>query len=230
MTALALTRGVYMVPTPAGALHAVTGGDDGPAKRLLRNLLRSEEPVRTDDFDVLLRTGLPSEEEGLELVASSQERGWVEGRDEPLVAPEGPLGQALPGLLAPLSDIGEAALIDDQGFPLASVGLTDDTETELSTLAAEIARLGQRRRAAATAVLGAGGWAIVDRFGVSTTAFFPLVVGAQPFVLTISGNPRLNHPTFATLVAALSVRYGATLASDIPQSTEAQTTGGRTNA
>ena len=116
----------------------------------------------------------------------------------------------LPTLLAPLSDTGHAALVDDQGFGLASVGFDPAQEVELSAMSAEISRLRQRRSTTGLFAEVAQGWAVVDRHGAGAISFYPLVAGTQHFVLIVGGLPHLNHPSFVTLVWALCMRYDAT--------------------
>ncbi len=93
----------------------------------------------------------------------AQDAGWIEGRTDGRRPPSRARSAwTCPDLLAPLSDVGQAALVDDQGFALSSVGFTPEAEAELSILAAEVVRLQQRRTtfaaASATARSRAGGW------------------------------------------------------------------------
>lgn len=204
---LALVPALHLTPTPTGALHAMTASGTGPAEVLLRNLLRAPKAPRTDDLDLAHLTGTTDAPTALTVLALAQDAGWVEGQVEPPPAAEGPLGERLPDLLAPLSEVGQAALVDDQGFPLASVGLTARAEEELSILAAEVVRLRQRRTTLDAAPRPATGWGLVDPHGASAVALFPLAVGVHTFVLIVGGLPRLNRPAFAQLATALCQRY-----------------------
>lgn len=226
-----LNPGLYLVPTPAGAFHVVTDPSAGPAEHLIRSVLRSPKPVQVTDEDVAGWTGVRVAGDAIEVVARAQEAGWIEGWAEPPAVPDTPLGDVLPGLLAPLSETGHAALVDDQGFGLASVGFSSEDETALSAVSAEIARFQKRR--GATEVLGgsAEGWAVVDRHGAGAISFYPLATGTQQFVLIVGGMPRLNQPSFVTLVWALFMRYDAT--TDTSRSvagTATSSTGGTTHA
>mgnify|MGYP001367550490 CR=1 FL=1 len=205
-----LAAGLYLAPTSLGALHAVTATHVGPAEHLIRALLQQPKALLTDDADLCALAGVGDTDTALTVLALAQDAGWIEGcTDEPQIPP-GPLGRELPALLAPLSDVGQAALVDDQGFSLSSVGFTAETEAELAVLAAEVVSLQRRRTTFAASPTAASGWGLVDRHGATTIAIFPLAIGDQPFVLILGGLPRLNHPSFVQLVTALSRRYAPT--------------------
>lgn len=231
---LALAPDLYVTPTPLGALHVVTTDADGPAERLVRHLLRTPKPCTTATLDLAAATGVDDETTAITVVALAQDAGWIEGRtDAPEVA-DGPLGHELPELLTPLSDIGRAALIDDQGFSLSAVGFSPEAEEEVTVLAAEVSRLQQRREMVAAANTAATGWGLVDRHGATTVAFFPLAIGRQQFVLILGGLPRLNHAALVLLTAALSRRYDPSpdgpAGLDGEASTHPTTTEGSTHA
>lgn len=210
---LTLAPGLYLAPTSLGALHAVTSTLVGPAERLIRSLLQAPKPVLSDDADLCLLEGVADAATALTVLALAQDAGWIEGCTDEPQTPPGPLGIELPALLAPLSDVGQAALVDDQGFPLSSVGFAPEIEAELAVLAAEVVSLQRRRTTFAASPTAATGWGLVDRHGATTVAIFPLSIGVQPFVLILGGLPRLNHPSFVQLVTALSRRYAPTSAT-----------------
>lgn len=208
MSPFTLAPALFLSPTPAGVLHVVTQTDDGAAARLVRAALRAPEPLNTDHVDLCHLTGQADPQAALAVVATAQDAGWIEGRTEAPATVDGPLGLALPELLTPLSDVGQAALVDDQGFSLSSVGFTPEAEAELSILAAEVVRLQQRRTTlAAASATPVTGWALVDHHGTASVTIFPLTIGPQPFVLIVGGLPRLGHDPLTRLVGALSRRY-----------------------
>lgn len=225
MTPFTLAPELFVSPTPAGVLHVVTQVDDRPAAEVVRATLRSPEPLTTDHLDLEELTGEADPQAALAVVAAAQDAGWIEGRTDPPTSLDGPLGLILPELLAPLSDVGQAALVDDQGFALSSVGFTPEAEAELSILAAEVVRLQQRRTTlAAASATPVTGWALVDHHGTASVTIFPLVIGPQPFVLIVGGLPRLGHDPFTWLVGALSRRYDATPADPPPDTASAPPT------
>lgn len=228
---LTLAPATFVTPTPAGAYHVVTSALDGPAEHLIRAVLRSGVPVQIQDQDAASWTGAATTAAAIDAIAAAQDAGWIEGRSEPPAIPDAPLGEVLPTLLAPLSDIGHAALVDDQGFGLASVGFDPDEETELSAMSAEIARLRQRRSTTGLFAEAAQGWAVVDRHGAGVINFYPLAAGTQHFVLIVGGLPHLNHPSFVTLVWALCMRYDETADANRTAADPATvTTGGSAHA
>ncbi len=52
---LTLVPGLYLAPTGAGALHAVTSAEDRPVERLLRLLLRKRLVSESELLDELTR-------------------------------------------------------------------------------------------------------------------------------------------------------------------------------
>lgn len=210
-----LADGLYLTVTPAGALHAVATRADGPEERLLRRLLAAGGPVRTDDLDLQGWTGCGDVVVALDVVRRAEATGWLEGHTRAPLRAEGPLGAALPDLLAPLSSIGRAVLVDDQGFALATAGFSPEAEQSLAALAAEIARMAARRHVDTFSAEPLG-WGLVDATGEARVGFYPVVVGDLAFVLVVGGTPCLDHPALVALVAALSARYAPTPVGAVP--------------
>jgi hypothetical protein len=225
-----LVPNLYLAPTPAGALHVVTEAGSSAAEQLVREVLRAPHALRSDQADVMALSGASTLDAAVDAVAQAQQAGWLEGNTDVPLVPEGPLGKELPGLLAPLSETGQAALDDDQGFALSSVGFNADIELDVSTLAAELLRLKQRRGIVDSSSGAFAGFALVDRFGASTVGFFPLLVGTQQFVLIVGGLPRLHHPSFVPLVSALSRRYDSTAEPGETSTTSTTSPGGSSHA
>lgn len=202
-----LAPGLFITPTGSGALRVVTGTSDGPAETLIRFLLRSPDAITTDTRDLVSRSGLADTDTLIGAIADAQRHGWLEGRARPLPMPEGPLGVELPTLLAPLAQNGRAMLVDDQGFTLATTGFTPEAADELAILAAEVARLRQRRSIEAASSAPIESWALTDSRGVPDISICPIQVGSQPFSLILGGFPRLHQQAFVTLAILLSRRY-----------------------
>ena len=206
-----LKPGHYLLPSPAGAFHAVASGRRDPARRLLLALMRENESPLAEPARLRHWSGCESDEEALELLYRMQSLGWIEAAKGPRQAPGGALETVLPQRLARLAATGKALLADQQGFHLASSGFHHEAAEELSALSADLAALHQRHAGLLDNNLGlpSAAWALVDAAGNSLLGCWPLHVGAQRFTLVLDGEPRLNQQAFTETVWALNKRYAA---------------------
>jgi len=206
-----LAPGLYARPTPAGAYYAVASSDPEPARLLLLGIL--SQPFLPQLTPALLRqwTGAHDDVGAISVAYEAQQRGWIEGLEEQLQAPQGALERLLPELLPPLSASGQTLLVDDQGFAVSAHGLTDEAVESLSAMSAELAIVHARHHSHVSRASGlsTSAWALVDGAGNSQIGFWPLHLGEQRFVLVIVGLPRTNHPMLTELIWALAVRYGS---------------------
>jgi hypothetical protein len=205
-----LVDNLYVTPTPAGAYYGSSGGDDNPSRRLLRTLLKADaSPLLTLDA-LQTWTGGKDEVGAMELLFHAQKIGWVEGQEQPLVAPKGALEDVIPKFLPLLSGNGKALLADSQGFYISSQGFPHETAEELSALSADLASLHERHSKLLQNNLGlnTSAWSLVDAAGNSQVGFWPLFIGELRFVLVVAGFPRLNQPALTSLIWSLSKRYG----------------------
>lgn len=211
MSRYALSRGLYIYPTPAGAYYAVSATDVDKPRQFLRNLLLQPQTPMLSAENLPHLMGHDDEQKCLELLHHCQKLGWVQGLQSTLDSPGGSLEDILPGLLSTLSENGKVLLADQQGFYLASQGFPHEVAEELSALSAEIATVHQRRSGLLLNNMGLGShaWAVVDMFGNSQVGFWPLFIGSNRFVVAISGIPHFNQPEFVSLVWALTARYAA---------------------
>lgn len=205
----------HVLPTPAGAFHAVSSDKDEPARRLLLALLAAEQSPLLSVPQACRWSGLKNQDEVLELLYRMQELGWLQGEADPRPAPAGALEDVLPALLAALSGdsaaSGKALLADAHGFCLARHGYTHETAEEVSALGADLLALHGRHGGLLNHNLGLPGsaWALVDAAGNSALGFWPLHIGGQHFLLAITGVPHFNQPDFVDLVWVLNKRYHA---------------------
>ncbi|MGD9796060.1 MAG: hypothetical protein AB7V43_21550 [Acidimicrobiia bacterium] len=211
-----IAPGLFARPTPAGAYYAVASPEPEPARLLLLGILG--QPRLPQLTPALLRqwTGALDETSAIAVAYEAQQRGWIEGLEEQLEAPRGPLESLLPVLLPPLSASGQTLLVDDQGFAVSAHGLSDEAVESLSAMSAELAIVHARHHSHVSRASGlsTSAWALVDGAGNSQIGFWPLHLGEQRFVLVIVGLPRTNHPMLTELIWALAVRYGSFPASD----------------
>lgn len=209
MSQYALTENLYLYPTPAGAYYAVSSTKTDKPAQFLRLLLREPQTPALNQDTLRRLMNIKDADQCLELLLHCQHLGWVQGVNEPISAPKGSLEAILPELLAAISLKGKVLLADNQGFYLSTSGFPHEVAEELSALSAEIAVIHERRSGVLLNNMGisSNAWAIVDAAGNSKIGFWPIYLGANRFVLVISGIPYFNRPELVTLIWALSVRY-----------------------
>lgn len=211
MSNYALTEGLYLYPTPAGAYYAVCSEDTDKPRQFLRRILLQKEtlPLTIENLQRLMEHD--QEQKCLELLHHCQKLNWVQGLTTPQIYPQGALEDILPHFLSKISENGKVLLAEKQGFYLASHGFPHEVAEELSALSAEIATVHDRRSGLLMNNMGLAthAWGIVDVFGNSKVGFWPLFIAKDRFVVAISGIPHFNHPEFVSLVWALTIRYAS---------------------
>jgi hypothetical protein len=212
MSKYKLVEGLYIYPTPAGAYYAVSSTDDDKPRRFLKSLLQQQQtPKLTLENLFVLQGESTDEEKACELLHHCQKLGWVQGLESPKEFPQGALEDILPSFLKKIAENGKVLLADDQGFYLALSGFVHEVAEELSALGAEISTLHMRRSGLLMSNMGLGShaWAVVNAAGKSQVGFWPVFIGKNRFVITVSGTPHFNQPEFVSLAWALSIRYSA---------------------
>ena len=210
MSKYTLVEGLYIYPTPAGAYYAVSSTEEDKSRRFLKKLLQQKRtPLLTIENLLILQGDSKEEESAFELLHHCQKLGWVQGLTEAKEFPAGVLEDILPGFLKKISENGKVLLADDQGFYLALSGFAHEVAEELSALGAEISTLHMRRSGLLISNMGLGShaWAVVNAAGKSQVGFWPVFIGKNRFVITVSGTPHFNQPEFVSLAWALSIRY-----------------------
>lgn len=208
-----LNEALYLLPTAAGAFHAVSGKDQQPIRNLLFSLLKGDTSPQANVSELCQQMGDVEEDDLLELLYQGQSAGWIEAYESPHNAPDAQLSNKLTELLADLSSLGKALLVDSNGLAVARAGVDHATAEVLSALGADLAALQDRHAARLEENLGLAtqGWGAVDAFGSSRIAAWPLYIGSHRFLLVLMGEPRLNQKAFITLVWLLVSRYGKQL-------------------
>lgn len=211
MSKYTLVEGLYIYPTPAGAYYAVSSTDEDKPRRFLKQLLQQKQTPKLtlENLLMLQGDGSADEEKAYELLHHCQKLGWVQGLDAVKEFPQGALEDILPDFLKKISENGKVLLADDQGFYLALSGFVHEVAEELSALGAEISTLHMRRSGLLMSNMGLGShaWAVVNAAGKSQVGFWPVFIGKNRFVITVSGTPHFNQPEFVSLAWALSIRY-----------------------
>ncbi len=201
--------GLYVWPTPGGAYHAVSDTTTTPSRRLLRNILRTSSTAALTPELVKKWCEEEDANQAMETIHRLQKLGWIQGFEQSFDAPDQPLEEILPSLLAGLSEDGKALLAEQQGFYLASHGFPHETAEELAALSADLMGLQDRYRELLlnNQDVGSEAWAVVDSGGCGKLGFWPLYIGEDRFVLVVSGIPHFNQPDFVTLIWVLMLRY-----------------------
>jgi hypothetical protein len=205
-----LVEEFYLLPTAAGAFHAISSAEDEPVRKLLLTLLHEQTSVKVDSESLTHWFGTDNEQYALEQLHRAQTLSLIQGYHEPQQAPSLGVGQELQDLLPPLSSVGKALLVDWNGLSLSRSGIDDETATMLGALSADLIAVQNRHAERLEQRLGLGtqGWAAVDAYGSSRIGAWPLFVGTQRFMLVLMGEPRLNRDEFIALVWVLINRYG----------------------
>lgn len=205
-----LVGDLYVLPTPAGAYHAVSTPDDSRVRRLLLALLRhrSSPHVDVESLRQWLDTG--DEQEALEILHRAQTLAWIEGYEELRDVPGLGVGKELHQLLPRLSSVGQGMIVDWNGLSLASCGIDAETADTLAALSADLIGVQERHAERLTQSLGQAvhGWAAVDAYGSSRIGAWPLFVADKRMLLVLLGEPRLNDPSFLALAWVLINNYG----------------------
>ncbi len=205
-----LVEEFYLLPTAAGAFHAVSSPDDEPLRKLLLSLLREETSAKVDGDSLAKWFGDDNQQYALEQLHQAQTLSLIQGYREPQKMPSLGVGQELHDLLPHLSSVGKVMLADWNGLSLSRCGINTETADILSALCADLIAVQNRHAERLEANLGLGtqGWAAVDAYGSSRIGAWPLYIGEQRFMLIIMGEPRLNQAEFITLLWVLINRYG----------------------
>lgn len=204
-----LIEDLYLLPTAAGAFHAVSGAEDTPVRRLLLSLLCDSTSPEADAGRICQWSGINDEQKALQLLHHSQKRAWIQGYQTPRLLSEHKIGQQLEGLLGHLSSTGKGLLVDWNGLPLARCGIDDETAEALSALSADLAAVQTRhfKRLTTTLGLSTQGWAAIDTHGTSRIGAWPLFIGDKRFLLVLTGEPRMDQPELTRLLWILVHRY-----------------------
>ncbi|WP_201535434.1 hypothetical protein [Psychrobacter ciconiae] len=182
----------YITLTPAGVFEGFSQSDPSAKQLALQALLSYRETM-------LVATWL---EEFPELwLEDFMEQGFIERLSSFLPAPNLPLDQFLPYVVASLSGKRRAAIASDEGFCLARIGYSQDEADMLSVAAADFSGFMQRQKTR--------GWAVesqaisffqaVDLL-VPETSFVFLWIDGAGYALILDGEPLTNNRAFVELI------------------------------
>lgn len=185
----------YMTLTPAGVFEAFSQNEPSEMQAALQVLLSGKETMLADDW-LMSYPELWLEE--------FLERGWIERLSVFLPAPNLPLDQFLPYVVASLSGKRRAAISSDEGFCLARIGYSQEESDMLSVAAADFSgfMLRQKQRGWAVESQAISFFQQVDLL-IPETSFVFLWIDGAGYALIIDGEPLTNNRAFVELIWAL---------------------------
>ncbi len=198
----------YLVPTPAGAWHAVASNEREARRSVLMGLLQGAARVPVSLVKLIEWTAVTDRKAVRSLLFKMQRDGWLNADVNPLELPEQPLDEALPRILRDLSDQGAGLLGDDAGLCIAYSGFDRVTAEKLAAFSTAAYGLYRRYRTEVEESAGpsAFGWALLDDESDFSLTVRSLYVGDRVFSLIVGGKPRLTSEAFVRLAALLSNR------------------------
>jgi hypothetical protein len=201
-----LTHDVHIIPTPLGAYCAASNPQPDAARALILGIMASET---TQKVSVETLRKFVGDADPLQLLYWMEKSKWISGRAESETLAAQHIETDLPYLLSQLSSEGKALLADHQGFHLVSAGFTQDVAEELAIFAASISTIQDKHAELIRNKLRLGtlAMAVIDSGGNSELGCWPLYIGAQHFMLVVSGIPKFDQQAYLHLIWALCKRY-----------------------
>ena len=185
----------YLMLTPAGVFEAFSHIDPNAQQQSLQDLLSAKSCLEADSW---------IDKYSSEWLADFIEKGWVEPLSNKLDAPNMPLDQFLPYVVASLSGQRRAAIGSNEGFCLARTGYTQEEGETLSVAAADFFDFLTRQQQRGWAVEGQA----VSFFNqidllMPSTSFVFLWIDGSGYVLILDGEPLTNNRAFVELIWAI---------------------------
>ena len=186
---------IYISLTPAGVFEAFSQSEPSDQQLALQALLAASETLLEDTWL------LDYSEEWLETFL---DQGWIEKLSVFLPAPNLPLDQFLPYVVASLSGKRRAAIGSNEGFCLARIGYTQEEADTLSVAAADFSgfMLRQKQRGWAVESQAISFFQQVDLL-IPETSFVFFWIDSAGYSLIIDGEPLTNNRAFVELIWAL---------------------------
>lgn len=186
----------YITLTPAGVFEAFSQNEPSEKQLSLQALLSENETMLAAVwFETYSELWI---EEFLE-------QGWIEELSVFLPAPNLPLDQFLPYVVASLSGKRRAAIGSDEGFCLARIGYSQEEADMLSVAAADFSgfMLRQKQRGWAVESQAISFFKQVDLL-IPETSFVFLWIDSAGYTLILDGEPLTNSRAFVELIWALN--------------------------
>jgi hypothetical protein len=185
----------YLTLTPAGIFEAFSQSEPTDEQLSLQDLMSYGETLLAADW---------LERYSDEWLQSFIEHGWIEKLSLLLPAPNLPLDQFLPYVVASLSGKRRAAIGSDEGFCLARIGYSQEEADMLSVAAADFSgfMIRQKQRGWAVESQAISFFQQVDLL-IPETSFVFLWIDGSGYALIIDGEPLTNSRAFVEMVWAL---------------------------
>lgn len=182
----------YITLTPAGVFEAFSQSEPTAQQLALQALLSHRETMLVAGW---------LEEYSERWLNSFVEQGFIEKLSTFLPAPNLPLDQFLPYVVASLSGKRRAAIASDEGFCLARIGYSQEEADMLSVAAADFSgfMLRQKQRGWAVESQAISFFQQVDLL-IPETSFVFLWIDGSGYALIIDGEPLTNNRAFVELI------------------------------
>lgn len=185
----------YLMLTPKGVFEAFSMKKPSEEHLALQSLLSSSHSMTLAQWTELYP---------IEWLAEFTSQGWVQYLGQELSAPNVPLDQFLPYVVASLSGQRRAAIGSNEGFCLARVGYSQAEADTLSVAAADFSDFLMRQQQRGWAVQGKA----VSFFNrvdllMPSTSFVFLWMDGQGYTLILDSEPLTNNRAFVELVWAI---------------------------
>lgn len=190
-----LSQKQCLMLTPKGVFEAFSLMQPTEQHLALQSLLSSSQSMTLAQW---------TEQYPIEWLAEFTSQGWVQYLGQMLNAPNLPLDQFLPYVVASLSGQRRAAIGSSEGFCLARVGYTQEEADTLSVAAADFSDFLIRQQQRGWAVQGKA----VSFFNrvdllMPSTSFVFLWMDGQGYTLILDSEPLTNNRAFVELVWAI---------------------------
>lgn len=190
-----LSQKQCLMLTPKGVFEAFSLMQPTEQHLALQSLLSSSQSMTLAQW---------TDQYPIEWLAEFTSQGWVQYLGQMLNAPNLPLDQFLPYVVASLSGQRRAAIGSSEGFCLARVGYTQEEADTLSVAAADFSDFLIRQQQRGWAVQGKA----VSFFNrvdllMPSTSFVFLWMDGQGYTLILDSEPLTNNRAFVELVWAI---------------------------
>lgn len=185
----------HLILTPEGVFVAFAQAQPSEEALSLQALLASKQSWLISDW---------TDKYSHEWLENFMDKGWVQSINQAITAPNLPLDQFLPYVVASLSGNRRAAIGNTEGFCLARVGYSQQEADTLCVAGADLGEFLNRQRQR--------GWVIQEQavsffrhvdLLLPATSFMFLWIDGNGFILVLEEEPLTNSRAFVELIWAI---------------------------